>query len=123
MLGIFRKTKLRTTFYPREERAELDGEVYIKRPGKTTLKGDTGNISSGGLYLELVEHDLEKGRKVEIVLVTHKGSIKQISRMKGIVIRTDDKGAAMVTYKQKGNYKMAELEREEAMLKQELGEI
>ena len=98
---MFRKSKLRTSFSPRDERIELDGEVYIKRPGREVLRGNTGNISKNGLYLELFNHDLEKGRKVEIIFVKHIGTVKQITRMMGIVIRTDDKGVAMVTYKQK----------------------
>ncbi len=123
MLGIFRKSKLRSSFFPRNARAELEGEVYIKRLGKSTLRGNRGNISDGGLYLELLNHDLEKGKKVEIVLVTQIGSVKRISRMMGIVIRTDEKGAAMVTYKKEDLKSDHDLQREEGLLKQEFGEV
>lgn len=122
MLGIFRKSKVRTSFFPRDDRTEIDGEVYIKRAGKATLRGNRGNISKGGLYVEILKHDLEKGKKVEIVLVTQIGSVKRISRMMGIVIRTDEKGAAMVTYKKEDLQTPQELQQEEVMLKEEFGE-
>ena len=101
MLGIFRKTKSYRSYFPRDERTEIEGDVYIKRPGREILRGCSGNISSNGLYVKFFNHDLEKGKKVEIILVKHKGPVKQITRMMGIVIRIDDSGAAMVTYKHK----------------------
>ena len=119
MLGIFRKSKLRTAFFPRNERTKIEGQVYIKRLSKSTVRGNRGNISDGGIYVEIPNHDLEKGRKVEIVLVTNRGTIKRISRMMGIVIRTDEKGAAMVTYKKEDLNSAQDLQREETMLKHE----
>lgn len=123
MLGIFRKSKLRTAFYQRDKRAEIDGEVYIKRPGREILRSSTGNISPNGLYVELFNHDLEKGKKVEIIVVKPIGSVKKITRMRGIVIRTDDNGAAMVTYRQKDLTSISELELNEMGLKQDLSGI
>ena len=123
MLGIFRKSKLRTSFYPRDERTELDGEIYIKRPGREVLRGNTGNISTNGLYVELFSHDLEKGKKVEIIFIKHIGSVKQITRMMGIVIRTDDKGVAMVTYKQKNIKDSDQLEQGDTAISQELSSV
>lgn len=112
MLGIFRKNKSCPPNFPREERTEIDGDVYIKRPGREILRGCSGNISSNGIYVKFFSHDLEKGKKVEIILVKHKGSVKQITRMMGIVIRIDQAGAAMVTYKQKD---ISDLASDEAM--------
>ncbi len=102
MFGIFRKpkkSKLRESFYPRNDRQNLEGEVYIKRSGHPALRGNKGNISDGGLYVELLNHNLGKGCKVEIILVSQFGSVKRMARMKGIVVRTDQIGAAFVTYK------------------------
>ena len=76
MLGIFRKSKSPASNFPRNERTGIEGDIYIKRPGKDTLHGSIGNISRGGLYIEILNHDLEKGRKVEIILVMHAGSVK-----------------------------------------------
>ncbi len=98
MLGIFRKAKSQASLFPRDERRSINGEIYIKRPGKEILRGNSGNISKNGLYIELLDHDLEKGKKVEIMLIKQIGSVKRISRMMGIVIRTDEAGAALVTY-------------------------
>ena len=107
MFGIFKKPKFRDTFYPRKERKKLEGDVYIKRIGHPALRANQGNISDGGLYVELLNHNLDKGCKVEIILVNDAGSVKQMARMKGIVIRVDNKGAAFVTY-QKVDLKPAE---------------
>lgn len=76
-----------------------------------------------GLFVEIFNNDLEKGRKVEIILVTQIGSIKRISRMMGIVIRTDESGAALVTYKKEDLKTTQEVHQAETMLKQELGEV
>ncbi len=109
MLGIFRKSKLRSSFYPREERRAIEGEVYIKRPGRELLLATTGNISANGLYVEIFNHDLDKGRKVEIILVKQNGSVKKITKMMGIVVRADQNGAAMVTYKRQDVGSLEEL--------------
>lgn len=85
--------------YPRSPRSPLDGEVIIKRPGKPTLKSKLGNVSDGGLFVELPQHDLQKGRRVEVILVTENGTVRDIQRLSGIVIRIDPDGVAMVTYR------------------------
>ncbi len=85
--------------YPRSPREPLDGEVIIKRPGKPTLKSKQGNFSDGGLFVKLPNHDLQKGRRVEVIMVRENGTIRDMQRMSGIVIRIDEEGVAMVTYK------------------------
>lgn len=85
--------------YPRSPREPLDGEVIIKRPGKPALKSKQGNVSEGGLFVELPEHDLQKGRRVEVILVRENGTVRDMQRMSGIVIRIDADGVAMVTYR------------------------
>jgi len=102
---------------------KIEGQVYIKRLSKSTVRGNRGNISDGGIYVEIPNHDLEKGRKVEIVLVTNRGTIKRYSRMMGIVIRTDEKGAAMVTHKKEDLNSAQDLQREETMLKHEFEDV
>ena len=99
MLRIFRKRPKRASLYPRKERVELNGDVYIKRPGQSILRANQGNICEGGLHIHIPNHGLERGKKVEIVLVSKKGSLRRMSRMMGIIIRGDDKNLAMVTYK------------------------
>ena len=84
--------------YPRSPRIDIDGEVIIKRPGKPALKSKQGNVSEGGLYVKLPEHDLQKGRRVEVILVSENGTVRDMQRFSGIVIRIDDQGVAMVTY-------------------------
>jgi len=123
MLGIFRKKSLRTSFFPREDRSSIDGDVFIKRAGLSTLRASQGNISSGGLYVQIPQHDLERGKKVEIVLVKKSGSVRHISRLMGIVIRTEEKGAAMVTYQKDEMNSQQSLKTEENLLKQEFGEL
>ncbi len=123
MLGIFRKKPLRSSFSPRDERADIDGDVYVKRLGKTTLRASQGNISEGGLYVQIPEHDLERGKKVEIVLVSKNGSLRRISRLMGIIIRSDEQGVAMVTYKKDNMNSHQTLLTEEQLLKQEFGEF
>lgn len=124
MLGIFRKKPpLRSSFFPREERTIIDGDVYVKRTGETTLRASQGNISQGGLYLQIPEHNLERGKKVEIVVVSKNGSLRRISRMMGIIIRIDPQGAAMVTYIKDNMNSQKELQSEEQLLKQEFGEV
>lgn len=123
MLGIFRKKPLRSSFFPREERTNIDGDVYVKRTGLTTLRASEGNISEGGLYVQIPEHDLERGKKVEIVLVSRNGSLRRISRLMGIVIRTDANGAALVTYKKENMNTQQHLQTEEQLLKREFGEV
>ena len=124
MLGIFRKKPpLRASFFPREERTVIEGDVYVKRIGQSTLRANQGNISQGGLYLQIPEHNLERGKKVEIVLVSKNGSLRRISRMMGIVIRIDPQGAAMVTYIKDDMNSQQELQSEEQLLKQEFGEV
>ncbi len=123
MLGIFRKKTLRSSFFPRDDRAELKGDVYVKRNGFTTLKASRGNMSEGGLYVFIPEHDLERGKKVEIVLVSKNGSLRRISRLMGIIIRTDEQGAAMVTYKKENMNSHQSLLTEEQLLKQEFGDV
>ena len=124
MFGIFRKKKLRSSFYPRKERIEIKGDVYIKRSGHTTLRSNQGNISDGGLYVQIPEHDLDRGKKVEIVLVSKDGSLRRMSRMMGIIIRIDDRGVAMVTYKKQDLDSQPEvLREEEEFLKQEFGVV
>lgn len=85
--------------YPRSPREPLDGEVIIKRPGKPALKSKQGNVSEGGLFVELPEHDLQKGRRVEVILVRENGTVRDMQRMSAIVIRIDADGVAMVTYR------------------------
>lgn len=86
--------------YPRSLRRKLEGEeVLIKRPGKSTLKAREGNISEGGLFLKLSDHDLQKGRRVDVIVVREDGSVRDMLRMSGIVIRIDTDGVALVTYK------------------------
>ncbi len=85
--------------YPRSKREPIDGEVIIKRPGKPTLKSKQGNVSEGGLFVNLPNHDLQKGRRVEVIMVRENGTIRDMQRMTGIVIRLDEEGVAMVTYK------------------------
>ena len=123
MFGIFRKKALRTSFFPREDRTSIDGDVFIKRIGQSTLRASQGNISAGGLYILIPEHDLERGKKVEIVLVSKQGSVRRISRLMGIVIRTEAIGVAMVTYKKDSMNSEQSLETEENLLKQEFGEL
>jgi len=95
----------------------------VKRIGKTTLKARQGNISEDGLYVQIPEHDLECGKKVEIVLVSKNGSLRRITRLMGIIIRTDEKGIAMVTYKKDNMNSQQSLLTEEQTLKQEFGEV
>ena len=123
MLGLFRKKTLRNSFFPREERTDINEDVYIKRIGQTTLRSRRGNISEGGLYVLIPEHDLERGKKVVIVLVSKNGSVRRMSRLMGIIIRTDDSGAAMVTYKKQDMNSQPNLQREEHLLQQEFGEF
>lgn len=123
MLGIFRKKTLRTSFFPRKDRTNIDGDVFIKRTGLSTLRANQGNISEGGLYIEVPDHDLERGKKVEIVLVSKNGSVRRISRLMGIVIRTEKMGAAMVTYKKEDMNSKQSLKTEANLLKQEFGEL
>lgn len=124
MLGIFRKKpQLRASFFPRGDRAIIEGDVYVKRSGQSTLRANQGNISKGGLYLQIPEHDLERGKKVELVLVSKNGSLRSISRMMGIVIRIDAQGAAMVTYIKDNMNSQQDLLSEEQLLKQEFGEV
>ncbi|MDW3094404.1 MAG: hypothetical protein R8G33_01895 [Gammaproteobacteria bacterium] len=86
--------------YPRSKREPIDGEVIIKRPGKPTLKSKQGNVSDGGLYVNLPNnHDLQKGRRVEVIVVRENGTVRDMQRMSGIVIRIDEQGVAMVIYK------------------------
>ena len=85
--------------YPRSPRESIDGEVIIKRPGKPTLKSKLGNVSEGGLFVKLERHDLQKGRRVEVILVRENGTVRDMQRMSGIVIRIDSDGVALVTYK------------------------
>ena len=85
--------------YPRSPREPIDGEVIIKRPGKPALKTKQGNFSDGGLFVNLTSHDFQKGRRVEVIVVRENGTIRDMQRMSGIVIRIDKEGVAMVTYK------------------------
>jgi hypothetical protein len=85
--------------YPRSPREPIEGEVIVKRPGKPTLKTKQGNYSDGGLFIRLPGHDLQKGRRVEVIMVRENGTISDIQRMSGIVIRIDQEGVALVTYK------------------------
>lgn len=85
--------------YPRSPREPIDGEVIIKRQGKPTLKSRQGNVSDGGLFVKLPQHDLQKGRRVEVIIVRENGTVRDMQRMSGIVIRIDNEGVAMVTYK------------------------
>ncbi|MEJ2115304.1 MAG: hypothetical protein P8X88_04485 [Gammaproteobacteria bacterium] len=123
MLGIFRKKPLRSSFFPRGVRTDIEGDIYVKRTGLSTLRVNEGNISEGGLYIQASEHDLERGKKVELILVSKKGSLRRISRMMGIVIRTDEQGVAMVTYKKDNMNSQQKLLAEEKLLKQEFGKV
>ena len=87
-----------STDYPRVPRKPLEGAVLIKRPGKETIKCKKGNISDIGIYLELKNHDLQKGRRVDVIFVSDEGSVKDINRMHGIVLRIDSDGVALMVY-------------------------
>ena len=123
MLGFFRKKTTLNELLPREERVAINEDVYIKRIGQTTLRSNQGNISEGGLYVYIPNHDLERGKKVEIVLVSKKGALRQMNRMMGIVIRSDEAGVAMVTYKKHDMNSQVNLRHEERMLQKEFGEF
>lgn len=102
MFSVFKKqnkSTLREKFYARKDRVILEGKVYIRRSGYPTIHGCQGNISADGLYVELINHDLVKGTKVEITHETKESTIKYVTRMSGIVIRVDQFGVAFVTYK------------------------
>ena len=92
----------------------LSGQVYL--PYVLTRA-----ISVKAVYIP--DHNLERGKKVEIVLVSKNGSLRRISRMMGIVIRIDPQGAAMVTYIKDNMNSQQELLSEEQLLKQEFGEV
>lgn len=85
--------------YPRNPREPITGEVIIKRTGKPALKSKQGNVSEGGIFIKLPQHDLQKGRRVEVILVRENGTVRDMQRMSGIVIRIDTEGVAMVTYR------------------------
>ena len=87
------------------------------------MQANQGNISEGGLYIQLPGHDVERGKKVEIALVSKNGSIRRITRMMGIVIRADEQGIAMVTYKKEAMNSRQKLLAEEQLLQQEFGEL
>ncbi len=123
MLGLFRKKPLRASVFPRSERVKITGDIYVKRPGFPTLRAREGDISEGGLYLHLPEHELERGKKVELVIVSKNGSLRRISRMMGIVLRADKQGVAMVTYKKEGMNTQQHLITEEQSLKHEFGDV
>ena len=82
----------------RSPRLPLQGEVLIKRPGKPTVRCAKGNRSEGGLFLELGTHDLQKGKRVEVILVQEQGSVRELVRMSAIVLRVEASGVALVTY-------------------------
>ncbi|MEM8843796.1 MAG: PilZ domain-containing protein [Pseudomonadota bacterium] len=84
--------------YPRAPRKPIEGCVLIKRAGKQTLKCSKGNVSEMGLYLEIQSHDLQKGRRVEVIFVNEEGSVKELNRMSGIVLRVDSEGVALMFY-------------------------
>ena len=103
--------------FPREPREDLNGEVIVRRPGKTTYRSKAGNISEGGVFIELAEHDLQKGRKAELVVVRNNQDIHTMQHMSGIVIRVEERGVAFVTYnrkelKDKHEIEIAELDTE-----------
>ena len=87
--------------YPRVPRKPFDGVVLIKRPGKETIKCRKGNVSDIGLFLELKHHDLQKGRRVDVIFVSEEGSVKDMNRMNGIVLRVDPEGVAFMIYQPK----------------------
>lgn len=83
----------------RSRRVAIQGEVLIQRPGKPTLRTSIGNISEGGMFLELSgQHDLQKGKRVQIVFVHEDGPLRELNRMTGIVLRVEKDGVALVTY-------------------------
>ncbi len=127
MLGLFRKKSkkvaLRSSFYPRDNRLEIEGDVYIKRAGQATLRSSQGNISDGGLYLVLPGHNLVRGKKVEVILVSKTETVSRINRLMGIVIRIDEAGVALVTYKKQEMNTQSNLQREEQLLQQEFGKL
>ena len=87
--------------YPRVPRKPIKGSVLIKRPGKETIKCVKGNVSDMGLYLELKNHDLQKGRRVDVIFVGEEGSVRDINHMSGIVLRIDSEGVALMVYRPK----------------------
>ena len=98
--------------------------MYISSEWVARFYGaNKGNISDGGLNVHIPGHDLERGKKVEIVLVSKKGSLRRMSRMMGIIIRADDNNVAMVTYKKQDLNSQPDLQREEALLKQDFGGV
>jgi|GEM_PF-3387391 len=123
MLGMFRKKSLRTSFFPRDDRTAIDGDVFIKRVGVPTLRVKSGNISNSGLYLQIPGHDLERGKKVELILVSNHGQVRRISRLMGIVIRIEEGGVAMVTYKKDSMNTKQGLSSVAKLLKQEFGQL
>ena len=44
------------------------------------------------------DHDLQKGRRVDVIVVRESGSVRDMQRLTGIVIRIDPDGVALVTY-------------------------
>ena len=49
--------------------------------------------------MKLPSHDLQQGRRVEVIMVRENGTVRDMQRMSGIMIRIDEEGVAMVTYK------------------------
>lgn len=83
-------------------RKSIDATAYIYYQGKRISRPCTvRNISSGGVFLELQNHGLRRGRRIELVfpiyLTRHLIKLRRIS---GIVIRITPKEVALIIRRQ-----------------------
>ncbi len=83
-------------------RKSIDATAYIYYQGKRISRPCTvKNISAGGVFLELQNHGLRRGRRIELVfpiyLTRHLIKLRRIS---GIVIRVIPNGAALIIRRQ-----------------------
>lgn len=83
-------------------RKSIEATAYIYYQGKRISRPCTvKNISAAGIFLELKNHGLRRGRRIELVFpIFLTRTLIKLRRISGIVIRITPGGAALIIRRQ-----------------------
>lgn len=83
-------------------RKDIEATAYIYYHGKRVSRPCVvTNISAGGAFLELDNHGLRRGRRIELVFpINLTKSVIKLRRISGIIVRISPSGAALIIRRQ-----------------------
>jgi hypothetical protein len=77
-------------------RKAIEVDVVIDNQPSSLLRGQIGNVSTGGLFVRTEPKSLQKNAQVELVLMLQQDSGTRVYRMPAMVVRLTHEGAGLM---------------------------